>query len=265
MPPALIFTCRKNKRTTGTSKQFGDRGVVKSRNSIILQRKTSRKTTTAFQKASKIVVKKKKKTFCTSSKRVKKTRKKKLPWEIEVESAITVLRRTPISAEKLEKMKEFARKEGSRPESTMFEFDTGQCVMVLWDLNTDGKKPLWVETRVSAVRKAYKNNCLVSPRPMEHGKFKPGEIIIVQRPEEKWMDLRANGYAAFRDWQVIPIIFFGKKHSATLECLSSQGYPVEQHLVKKNGKMQTVKTRPRHRFSAGGYEKPAKKMVNLKK
>ena len=76
---------------------------------------------------------------------------------------------------------------------------------------------------------------------------------------------RGNGYAAFRDWQVIPIIFFGKKHSAILECLSSQDYPVHQHLVKKKGKMCAVKTRPRHRYEAYGYEKPTKKMVQRKK
>ena len=133
-------------------------------------------------------------------------------------------------------------------------------------IRDSGKKPIWVDTQVSAVRKAYKNNSLVSPRPLEHGKFKPGEIIIVQRPEEKWIDLRSNGMVAFRDWQVIPAQFFGKKHSATLECLSSQDYPVHQHLMKdKNGKMKTVKTRARHRYEAYGYEKPTKKMLMLKK
>ena len=265
MPAAVLFTCKRNQRTFGSSKQFGDRAVVKARNSIILQRRTSRKTTIAFQKAQKVVVVKKKRILSKNAKEVRKCRKKKLQWEVDVDSVIDVLRRTPVSAQKLENMKAIARKEGARPESTMFEFEEGMHVKVLWDLKTDGKTPIWIDTQVSAVRKAYKNNCLVSPRPLEHGKFKPGEIIIVQRPEDKWMDLRSNGTVAFRDWQVIPAPFFGKKHSAILECLSSQDYPVHQHLVKKKGKMCAVKTRPRHRYEAYGYEKPTKKMVKRKK
>lgn len=236
-------------RTHGTAVESGDRGVVKSR------KKISTKRCVARRKAAKkrVVTPRKAKTVKAITIKVRQHRKKLAVWEKQFNSSICQLQKEKLTEAQVEAMRRAARAKGARPLSTLFDFKVGQRVMVL--LQVSGTTPLWAQSSIKAIRDCNANNSLVKPRPMEHGGSKKGQLLLIQMPPEMWArDLRQNGVVAVRDWQVIPVAFFGKKHSTFIECSSSQGQSVERALVPgKGGKLQTVKARARHRYEAYGY------------